>query len=313
MPSWRDLGLDKDTAQRLAVCYAGFAVAKRTEAGELLARHPEAEPVSPPARWPSERALHARQEQALVSAASSFAIAGSLLSLDHPALALAAFRAGAEAYDELGLPYAAVLAVCARHDQILRRHATLVLEAPLGSTRTRDVLSGILVAARMALGEPRGSATLVERMLAESAPLVAYLAGSALLPVKLYRDLLREVWNVASGDAPPMPRATITLLERAAERLEGARANRYHWSRFQSGLLPVEPELIAAMAVAVPAWQHVDRSLSAMIMKTDLPPIARIPMEVAQSMAEETTLSPDESRLVKEHRAFRVLWEAEAT
>jgi hypothetical protein len=65
-----------------------------------------------------------------------------------------------------------------------------------------------------------------------------------------------------------------------------AMADRYHWRRLMSSVLPVEPEAVVLAGVAVAAAQRVG-AVDDLFKRMDLPPLAAVPLLIGRELAEE--------------------------
>ena len=75
--------------------------------------------------------------------------------------------------------------------------------------------------------------------------------GRLGLPVRLYRALLEDVTDAPTLPKNKVPRSLVSFYQRAGEQIDSARDDAFHWSHLHSGVLPVEPELLAAGLVFV--------------------------------------------------------------
>jgi hypothetical protein len=118
--------------------------------------------------------------------------------------------------------------------------------------------------------------------------------GRAHVPLRAYLQLITSFGIADAFESLPAqePDAAIRsiadgmedLLTRAAESVEVAMGDRYHWTRLQSGLLPVEPEILAATILAsAVAGPRLGDFL-------DVPPVAAVPLRLGQMFAAEMDL-----------------------
>jgi len=71
---------------------------------------------------------------------------------------------------------------------------------------------------------------------------------------------------------------TRTFLTRAGEATRAARTDSYHWRRLRAGLLPVEPEALAASMLVGMTWRdtvggHASDNLRELLGGPDLAPL----------------------------------------
>ena len=76
-------------------------------------------------------------------------------------------------------------------------------------------------------------------------------AGQLGVPVRLYLEFARGVGGaIRSGDSWPLARSLPQLLQRGTEPVRIAMADQYHWQALATGVMPVEPELLAIGRIA---------------------------------------------------------------
>lgn len=175
--------------------------------------------------------------------ASCRLIAASCWALADPRNARAAFRLAARTYRRLGLPYAVILAICAGE----REDAGDVLPNEQASvSATPDVALEVLLASTLLRADLGAhwyppwiqvwDEWTVERI-------EHWRVGRLGLPLRLYANALRRSEEAHRG--------LVVLLERAAEEVRAAQADEYNWQQLRSGMLPLEPEILATCMVAL--------------------------------------------------------------
>ncbi|HYH78734.1 MAG TPA: hypothetical protein VEX86_03035 [Longimicrobium sp.] len=271
MPHPEVLSLDPERLLRLADAYRGYAGALRDAPAELRP-------------W----------------AASSLLLGAAYAALVDPGRARYEFARAAAAYAEEDAPLAAVLAICAGDDGLvreltggeedlwgaspLRRLAVVLGRAWLTETDDPPPELDQRGAGGHAYGFVFGPAGRL------GVPVAAYAA--AFDEVRRAAHELREVPRgpvVFTGASPArrsLP-AVCALLERAAEPVLAAMADRFHWQRAHSTVLPAEPEAVAAGRCVLRTWARRGRreaELFALLGADQLHPVALVPLEVAADL-----------------------------
>jgi len=227
----------------------------------------------------------ARAETADIALASEWAVAASLWSLLDPPRATEAFAHAAAAYAELRSPWAAVLAVCAdvrrpshlsewEPDRPLFEHArpeAAVLSQlwPFAANAGDYDLAGALDTLASSAG--RATARPVGRL---RIPLEHYLAlGWAMSRL-----------NAQDGDLSKLQLATAAFLRRVDEFTRMAQVDSYHWARLRPGVLPVEPEAIAASAIVSLASRTITGTLASEMLAPHVDSRELAPVLVAEAL-----------------------------
>lgn len=275
MPHPEELGLDRERLARLVDAYAGYA--------DALEERAEVRP------W----------------AASSRVLAASYALLVDPVRARGIFAQAAAEYAEQDAPYAAVLAVCAGDTALVRERMAALAEENLsgaGALQRLAVLLGEawLVASGKEPVDPdaRGGEGALERFA--FAP-----SGRLGVPLTAYRFALDEVQSAEMGMVRPgmgrpaesraLPRLA-AMLERASEPVRTAMADRFHWERAQSAVLPAEPEAVAACRCVLRAWTRRGRTvdeLFALLAGDRVDRVAMVPLELAADLDDEQERGPE--------------------
>lgn len=161
-----------------------------------------------------------------------------------PARARAAFSAATKLYEGLGHPFAIAAAICAG-DQTPPKVGSRQPMSP--DDRAYEAL---WLAWRLASRMPVADAEL--RLLARPAEDREWFpAGQLEVPVRLYLEFARGVSRaVPSRNSAPLEPALSRLLQRGTEPIRMAMADRHRWQALATGVMPVEPELLAIGRIA---------------------------------------------------------------
>jgi hypothetical protein len=161
-----------------------------------------------------------------------------------PARAPAAFTAARSLYERLGHPFAIVAAVCAGEQA---RPAVETGQPTAPDDRAYDAL---WLAWRLASRTPAAATEL--RMLAGPADDRDWFpAGQLEVPVRRYLEFARGVAiALRSQDPWILARSLPQLLQRATEPVRMAMSDQYRWQALATGVMPVEPELLAIGRIA---------------------------------------------------------------
>lgn len=193
-----------------------------------------------------------------------------------PKRAARCFDAAAREYGELGSPLAVPLSVCA---------------APKGPRRAAYRRSEksegpeLKLPPEVQLLELMWSGKSLGRMIDNLAPCVEVPAGRFGLPLGLYLDFARSVeGDPKSREGGEVPAGARAYLQRVAEVTRVAMSDAYHWNRFQTGLLPVEPEPLAMCLMLVRAMGPQ--------LHFDPGPVEYVPLQVALRLVERERKLP---------------------
>jgi hypothetical protein len=122
-------------------------------------------------------------------------------------------------------------------------------------------------------------------------PAAEATVGRARIPLGTVAQAVGAAEELAHAEGEmegPMERLRLTLhdaLTRMHEVTAAAMADRYHWKRLMSSVLPVEPEAVVLSAVAMAAATRADVA-GELIERIDLPPLAQISMQLGAELAE---------------------------
>jgi hypothetical protein len=147
----------------------------------------------------------------------------------------------------VGDSYAAVLSVCAGDRDGVRWAIEVAPDDALTPTQRAHVMTALAWAA--VTGDP----DMRERYWATSAAVESVApspAGRLRLPLAVTAAVLDAA---VAQDAERLGRAVDDLLSRTDEVFGAAMLDRYHWQHMVSRVMPVEPEIVAPLAVAVVA------------------------------------------------------------
>jgi hypothetical protein len=248
----------------------------------------------------------AHSEQELAEAASSMVLAGVYSSLVRPQEAVSNFRRAAHYYRELNLPYRVVVAICGGETEILSQYWSQLREADFRAEAPSDVFYGILAGCMLALTQgasdrrntPNHELSIV---LDISQTFQSIPAGRMGLPNALYLSLGRLISENLMRQLVSSPRDYATgiygsvlsaYLTRADEPVGAAMVDNYHWTRLKSGLMPVEPEVIATCIVFNLSLRQVFRqNLRELQAYNRLTGRQRIPIDVAVDLCQHIDAS----------------------
>jgi hypothetical protein len=222
----------------------------------------------------------AEARDALAVVASCRVIAASCLALAAPLRARAAFHAAARTYHQLALPYALILSVCARDGEGMRAfQRTGSEELPSPDLELGRFLFTSWIRARFERHSSERSIGL--RQEADRRIGSHWHVGRLGLPLGLYERALNHPNDSAGGLG--------VLLERAADEVRLAQADDYNWRELRSGLLPVEPELLAACLIALEWYQSetvTPETLRSQLNEQGLSELGAAPLLVAMRMSD---------------------------
>jgi hypothetical protein len=204
-----------------------------------------------------------RMEEASLERASAYVLAGSCCSVLDVEDATAAFRAAAADYALLGRSFGAVVRICGLSADIEspRRAGSVETNGEEGEIGVEDALYGLLATHWLTASgsEAQAESRDIFGYLSENPTGMSMPIGRLGLPLHRFLTVsasLEMPTALAAVGAAPERRAgaiadgLIGFLERAQEPYSAAMADQYHWSRIQSGLLPVEPEVLAVSVIA---------------------------------------------------------------
>jgi hypothetical protein len=221
-----------------------------------------------------------RREDSGVFVASAYTVAGSLWSLVQPERGAMLFERAASEYAESGSPWATVLAICGSPRTNSRAEEwdpeRSLLEHPQPEALLLSYLWPV-AAGRESDGEELSRLLDLANRTAEEAP--ALPLGRMRIPLARYLDVgraifgLRQNLDIGAGSQERLLSAITAFLARAGEATSAARADRYHWTRFRSGLLPLEPEAAAVSALASMTWRTLLANTSASLLESDYEPL----------------------------------------
>lgn len=240
------LGLDGGAVRSHALAYAGYGMACRRVASGADEMH------SKPLQTP-DFARGEKPEQQFwfhTMAGSSFVIAGSHFALFDPAIAELLFWAAMKEYARTSSPYASVLALCANERRGLSETWRGMAEQYEYQGDSSFAAPLVLVAASLAADDRKQFVEVIHKTLSLTETSSGARTGRLGLPVRLYRALLEDVTD-STLPKTKLPQSLVSFYQRAGEQIDSARSDVFHWSHLHSGVLPVEPELLAAGLVFV--------------------------------------------------------------
>jgi|SRR5579864_395643 len=254
---------DSRLIERLALMYQGNAAAHFSSV-----RHPEVNRDKSLRRWSRHEML----------AASSLTLAASYWSLIAPGNAVLQFAKAAEIYRSLGHNYWVVLAfISGRERQIDELSSVLAEMAPLSSQ-----LTALALVANELSDAPQREAR-AERLDGIWRSTGNVPSGRLAIPLDYYGHWVRVIREARSEkDIRRFFAQSAELVNRATEVLRMASNDRFHWSRFQSGILPAEPEIIAlTKAMSMISSSTFDTPILEM---TNLDTQARLVVQIGDEM-----------------------------
>jgi hypothetical protein len=241
------LRLNESAVRSHALAYAGYGMACRRAASRSDEMH-SSYFQSP------HFARGERSEQQFwfhTMAGSSFVIAGAHFALLDPAIAELLFWAAMKEYARTANPYASVLALCADERRGLSEAWRGMAEQYEYETHRHSAAPLVLVAASLAADDGKEFVEVAHKTLFLTEASSGARTGRLGLPIRLYRALLEDIMNTSELAQTKLPPSLASLFQRAGEQIDSARTDVFHWTHLHSGVLPVEPELLAAGLVFV--------------------------------------------------------------
>lgn len=224
--------------------------------------------------------------------ASSQVLAAVYFSLVDPARGRTAFAEAAETYRGMGNPFWIVLAVCGQNINEPVHWDTANDVAPdAGSAFSALVanawVTGAFIHRDAGERDFTRESPLLYRAIDQAARLGMIRVGRLGLPLEYYALAAKESleWSATESSL----QALAALLSRAVEPIQGAKADRFHWRRLYSNVLPIEPEILAMCLGLVRRWGRVrpSESLRALGERLRISPVATVPLRVAVDMLHE--------------------------
>jgi hypothetical protein len=199
--------------------------------------------------------------------------------LVNPARAPAAFTAATRMYERMGHPFAIATAICAGHQAPPERRS----EQP--TAPDDQAYDALWLAWSLASGmTPPDAAT---GMLGGPADDREWFpAGQLEVPVRCYLEFARGVaLALRSGNSQVLTDSLPPLLQRAAEPVRMAMVDRHRWQALSTGVMPVEPELLAIGRIAhrtLAPWD--EQALSNLGIPSNS--VERVPLWIARLLDE---------------------------
>jgi len=234
-----------------------------------------------------------KNRELLPLTASSRLLSAVYKALVEPRAARDEFRDAARLYWDLKHPYGSVLAVCAEDSETVLQYWNVAQERGGEERSGTDLLSPVIVSCWLS-GHPQHRAEyrgILSRVLERSWGLSAITVGRLRLPLRLYLAAVEEISHSSRNPRTPNSgrfKHTIAWLERAAEPVAQAMQDRFHWHRVHSGILPIEPEIVATCVgiVRVLNQGNLRQNLARLLTETNASPLAVIPCEVANNLVD---------------------------
>jgi hypothetical protein len=174
-------------------------------------------------------------------AASGFAIAGSYWSLTNPRKAVSAFRNASDLYRSRGQSFSLVLGLASEPETLLPWLWTSTIE-----TQLSDGLSLAFGMVCLSFSDDERFDLHRERFREHFENERSIPIGRLGIPLDYYARCAHAMYFARTRrDAELLLTEATTYVNRASEVLRIASLDRFHWSRFQSRILPAEPEVIA--------------------------------------------------------------------
>lgn len=231
-------------------------------------------------------------EQPSIDRASTLVLAASCWSLLSVNDATRNFSAAADEYGELGRWYAAPLRICAASPERPAPPPALADGDVPHELDANDVLAALLAAHWLfAVGLDDGSqARGFFGYLSENAALRVTSVGRLSIPLRHYlayansldtAGVLTKLGSAEDG-ARTIGEGLIALLAHAEEPYQAVMADRFHWPRLRSGLLPVEPEMLAVSVLASATARRLNVSLPAQSVRQRASPVSEAMLLLGQ-------------------------------
>ena len=158
-----------------------------------------------------------------------------------PARAPAAFSEARRLYQDLRHPFAIAVAICAGEQAlptVESRQSTAPDNRAYRALWLAWSVASRMTAANIALATPAHDRDW-------------FPAGQLGVPVQLYLEFAQGVGRaIRSGDSRQLARPLQQFLQRGTEPVRMAMADQYHWQALATGVMPVEPELLAIGRIA---------------------------------------------------------------
>ncbi len=270
----RILELNPDLVSRSANLYEGY--------GRMMLHFVEDEPLS---------------DQVMLGA-SSLAIAGAHWSLVDASRARTSFSMAAESYRRMKRPYFTVLAICGQHSDLMAMafHDAMSRNADdFNGTLDPDVLlyDTLAILGAMTMRSTRlDAAEGLESLLRNSRDYAYEPLGRVGIPAHNYFSLAEAVQLVALGEDRGLDDLHVVLkdfLGRVDDVIGGAMRDRFHWLRLRTGVLPIEPEIVASCLIAdrIVRLQYQDSGLLEVLHDLEISQRQMAPAYVANTLADQ--------------------------
>ena len=191
-----------------------------------------------------------------------------------PARAPAVFSEASQLYEELGHPFAITVAICAGEQKLP------LVESRQSTAPEDQAYRALWLAWSVASGKKAATATPATPPHDRD----WFPAGQLEIPVRLYLDFSRDVrLAIRHTDPRRLVRSLPQLLQRGTEPVKMAMTDQYHWQRLMTGVMPVEPELLAIGRIAHRTLGSWDEST---LTNLGIPPnsIERMPLWIARML-----------------------------
>lgn len=164
--------------------------------------------------------------------------------LVNPARAPEAFTAATRIYERMGHPFAIATAICAGYQALPKRGPDQPIAPDI------QAYEALWLAWSLASGMTEADAEA--GMLDSPADDREWFpAGQLEVPVRCYLEFARDVaLALHSRNSQVLTGSLPQLLQRATEPVRMAMADRHRWQALSTGVMPVEPELLAVGRIA---------------------------------------------------------------
>jgi hypothetical protein len=219
----------------------------------------------------------------------------SYLALTDPRSAKASYARAAEIYRRLRSPYCLILAICSHDQETIRRVIETDFQTASGD-RIDAIVFGSLARLRLSAQNSNRDARLEQVYRDWRRQYRDYAVEGSVGRLKLSPGLYAELLGRLADDNLDSPFGEMTYREylrqvEAVMRL--VRSDHYHWQSLNSGLFPVEPEVLAVCLTARYRWSMVDRD-EPRDLAFWVSPVGSLPDILASTFVRSGLEKPDE-------------------
>jgi hypothetical protein len=263
MANLEALGLDRKRVDNLAIEYEGYG------------------------RWSSEHL----GDSVTLESATSIALAAVYRCLIEPRRAKQLFQQAGNLYRTLHLPYWIVLAVCGTDDSSLINYRKNFPKRDFATHNSTQFFYELLATSRLAVSDRSNDKAdgWLANIIDNGYQLAPNPVGRLSLPLRFYLSLFATIPQMQKlGHMEPSTiRSNLSdYLRRISEVIEAAQLDHYHWTQLQSGILPVEPEVLATCGLLDAACKKYLRINLIEFTGIKLRPIELVPLQIALELSE---------------------------